>query len=411
MKSGFLDKLIERIRRVQPEEVQNYLIRLAQEKGFLERIFDALQEGVIVTDVQGKIQFFNAAAGHLFGVEPEDTRGKPIDDFLRGLSWTSLRSNEGTVSRDIELFYPQHRFLNFYVAPLHLDKPGPESAAMVQDLVAFAVILRDITEDRRTTERTIESEKLSALTMLAAGVAHEIGNPLNSLNIHLQLIERKIKRVAAPVRDSIEDLLEVARAEIQRLDSIIHQFLQAIRPTRPSFEPHDINEVIEESVAFLRQEIEDRDILVETDLASGLPPVEVDRDQVKQAFYNVIKNAFEAMKTGGILHIRSWRDDNFVSIAFTDSGGGLSVENMSKLFRPYFTTKASGSGLGLLIVRRIVREHGGEIEIESNEGKGVRVTIHLPYGEKRTRLLSDRDEATNESADGAIHQHHGTGEG
>jgi two-component system, sporulation sensor kinase E len=399
MKSGFLDKLIERIRRVQPEEVQNYLIRLAQEKGFLERIFDALQEGVIVTDVQGKIQFFNAAAGHLFGVEPEETRGKPIDDFLRGLSWTSLRSSEGTVSRDIELFYPRHRFLNFYVAPLHLDKAAPESAAVIQDLVAYAVILRDITEDRRTTERTIESEKLSALTMLAAGVAHEIGNPLNSLNIHLQLIERKLKRVPAPVRDSIEELLEVARAEIQRLDSIIHQFLQAIRPSRPVFEPHDLNEVIEESVSFLHQEIEDRDILVETDLAFGLPRVEVDRNQMKQAFYNVIKNAFQAMKTGGILHIRSWRDDNFVSIAFTDSGGGLSAENMSKLFRPYFTTKSSGSGLGLLIVRRIVREHGGEIEIESNEGKGVRVTIHLPYGEKRTRLLSDRKEAKSEQAE------------
>jgi two-component system, sporulation sensor kinase E len=393
MKSGFLDKLIERIRRVQPEEVQNYLIRLAQEKGFLERIFDALQEGVIVTDVQGKIQFFNAAAGQLFGVEPEETRGKPIDDFLRGLSWNSLRSSEGTLSRDIELFYPRHRFLNFYVAPLHLDKVVSGSATAVQDLVAFAVILRDITEDRRSTERTIESEKLSALTMLAAGVAHEIGNPLNSLNIHLQLIQRKLKRVPEPVRDSIEQDLEVASAEIQRLDSIIHQFLQAIRPTSPAFEPHDLNEIIEESVAFLRREIEDRDILVETDLAFGLPPVEVDRDQIKQAFYNVIKNAFQAMRKGGILHIRSWRDDNFVSISFTDTGGGLSAENMSKLFRPYFTTKSSGSGLGLLIVRRIVREHGGEIEIESNERKGVRVTVHLPYGDKRTRLLSDRKEA------------------
>src|ERR1700752_285438 len=264
MKAGFLDKLIERIRRIQPEEVQNYLARLAQEKGFLERIFDALQEGVIVTDIQGKIEFLNAAAAQLFGVaEPDSAAGKSIDDILRGLSWNSLRSSESTVSRDIEVFYPQHRFLNFYVAPLYLDKPVPRSTTVIQDLVAFAVILRDITEDRRSAERTIESEKLSALTMLAAGVAHEIGNPLNSLNIHLQLIERKIRRVAAPVRDPIEELLEVARTEIQRLDSIIHQFLQAIRPTRPSFEPHDLNEIIEESVAFLRREIEDRDILVE----------------------------------------------------------------------------------------------------------------------------------------------------
>jgi signal transduction histidine kinase len=153
---------------------------------------------------------------------------------------------------------------------------------------------------------------------------------------------------------------------------------------------HDLNEVIEESVAFLRPEIRDRDIIVEMDLEPNLPKLQLDRDQMKQAFYNVIKNAFQAMKTGGILHIRSWQDELYVSVAFNDTGGGITKAQMSKLFQPYATTKSSGSGLGLLIVRRIVREHGGEIEIENNEGKGVRVTIHLPWGDKHMRLLPDQ---------------------
>ncbi len=395
MNSGFLDKFIERIGRVRPEEVQSYLLRLADEKGFLETIFNAIREGVIVTDLHGRINYLNRAACEIFGLERDACMGQPLDEHLRGLEWNKLVESERIVSRDMEVFYPQHRFLNFYVVPLSLEAPAKKrSEAVIQEAVGYAVILRDTTESRRSTEETIQSERLTALTLLAAGVAHEIGNPLNSLHIHLQLMERKLRKVPPAIRKDLEQALQVARDEITRLDSIVQQFLGAIRPARLDTHLESINVLVQESVAFLRPEIDDRNVLVEQELRSDLPLLDVDRNQMKQAFYNVIKNAFQAMKQKGILSIRTDFDDSFVTVRFADSGGGISPDNMSKIFEPYFTTKASGSGLGLLIVRRIVREHGGEIELMSDEGQGLTLTIRLPLRDQRVRMLGPGDSPT-----------------
>jgi signal transduction histidine kinase len=249
------------------------------------------------------------------------------------------------------------------------------------------MILRDITESRRSVQQTIESERLNALTLLAAGVAHEIGNPLNSLNIHLQLMERRVGNLESPTREELQESIDIARAEIGRLDSIVTQFLRAIRPSKPQLHPENINTIVDESVRFFAPEIQDRDIVVEQELRSDLPLLELDGEQMKQAFYNIIKNSFEAMKRRGVLHIRTDRDDTHVLVSFTDTGGGISAENLSRIFEPYFTTKSTGTGLGLLIVRRIVREHGGELSVESSEGKGLTLTIRLPYIDRRVRML------------------------
>ena len=253
------------------------------------------------------------------------------------------------------------------------------------------MILRDITESRRTEQQAIESERLNALTLLAAGVAHEIGNPLNSLNIHLQLMERQARKFDGAARAELQESIDVARSEVIRLDSIVTQFLRAIRPTRPQLRPENINTIVQEAVRFFGSEIQDRDIVVEQELRSDLPLIQLDRDQMKQAFYNVIKNSVEAMKRRGILRIRTDMDDSHVFINFVDTGGGMSAENLSRVFEPYFTTKPSGTGLGLLIVRRIVREHGGELCIESSEGKGLALTIRLPYIDRRVRMLEAGD--------------------
>lgn len=377
MKRGFLEKLIERIRLVQPGDVQNYLIEIAREKGFLETIFDAILEGVIVTDLSGRVIYLNRAACGFFGVDADSSLGRPLGEVVRGLD---IANTNEILSRDLEVFYPENRFLNFYVVPLLSEDKADESVGRV-------VILRDITQTRRATQETIETERFGALTMLAAGVAHEIGNPLNSLDIQLQLMQRRVKKLPAKARGEFEESIGVARQEVARLDHIITQFLRAIRPQPLEVKPENLNAIVRESVSFLGPEIKDRDILAELELEPSLPPLQVDRDQIKQAFYNIIRNAIQAMKTGGILRIRSGADETHQFISFADTGGGISPEDISRVFEPYFTTKSGGSGLGLLIVRRIIRAHGGEVVIESAQGRGVTLTIRLPRADRHVRFL------------------------
>ena len=381
MNSGFLDKLLERIGRVRPEEVRDYVLRLADEKGFFETIFHALHEGVIVTDPTGRITYLNRAAGEFFGIARETAMGVLLTETIRGLDWSVIAQAEKTISRDMEVFYPMNRFLNFYVTPLRVNSEE-------HDLLGYAIILRDITESRKSTEETIHTERLNALTLLAAGVAHELGNPLNSLHIHLQLLERRIRKVPETQRKELMKIVDVSKEEIGRLDAIIRQFLGAIRPTQLDCRLENLNHLVQESIRFLEAEIADRNIIVESELRSDLPLLELDRTQIKQVFFNVIKNAFQAMMSGGILRVRTDADDRFASVTFTDTGGGIAEEQMSKIFEPYFTTKAGGSGLGLLIVRRIIREHGGEMELLNTPGTGLSLTMRLPLASQRVRMLA-----------------------
>ncbi len=395
MKPGFFDKLIARIERLEPEEVQNALARLVQEKGFLEKVFDALQEGVIVTDIEGRVNYINRSACGFFGLNQEDSIDRDMDSLIRGFDWSSLTDEGQVVSRDIEVFYPENRFLNFYVSPIEDDE--------IKETLGYVMIIHDITLTRKLTEEKIESERLSALTLLAAGVAHEIGNPLNSLNIHLQLIERRLRKAAPDLYEAqFQELLSVAKDEVDRLDFTIAQFLKAIRPTEPHLELHDINELIKESARFLEKELSDRGIGLKLELRSNIPPMMLDANQLKQAFYNIIRNAMQAMSSKGELVIHTDMNDYEISISFADTGPGISAEQMSRVFEPYYTTKESGTGLGLLIVRRVVREHGGEINIASRSNQGTRVTVHLPRAQKALRVLGSGEESEPDKKEDVI---------
>jgi len=387
VKSGFLEKLVARLDKVEPGEIQQIVARLIREKGFLEQVFEALLEGVILLDPDGTIAFVNRAACGLFGLDPERAVGEPLDRQVRGLDWASLAKPGHTVSRDLEVFYPENRFLNFYLAPIS-DEEATDAAPP-----AYVMLVRDLTRTRAEAQETLETERLNALTLLAAGVAHEIGNPLNSLDIHLQLLGRKFRKLPPGDRAPLQEHLTTARQEIQRLDSILKQFLAAVRPTAPRRERVDLNDLIQQTLRLLEPELEARGIAVELDLAEPLPPASLDAGQFQQVFYNLIRNAYQALRErDGRITLRTGANDYEYRLAIEDNGSGISPEHMGAIFEPYRTTKSSGSGLGLLIVRRIVREHGGEIEIESEEGRGTRIVIYLPRGERTVRLLGQSDE-------------------
>lgn len=382
VKASFLDKLFARLDQVEPEEIARLVQRLIREKGFMERVFASLQEGLTILDTKGFITFINPSACHMFGIEESKCLGKPIGKVLRGLDWKSLSQKKGVISKDLEIFYPQASTINFYLAPIEGEGETP--------LLGYLLLFRDVTHSRQRTQEAIEQEKMQALTMLAAGVAHEIGNPLNSLAIHLQLLNRQIGKIASRQSEKMAYHLGIIEGEVARLDGLLKHFLQAIRPTMQEKTPHNINILIEESVELLAPEIESQGSRVVLHLASHPPLIPLDGDQIKQAFYNVVKNSLQALRPQeGVIVITSSFDDACGRVSFSDNGEGIEAETMAHLFEPFMTTKPSGNGLGLLIIRRIVREHGGNVQIESEKGEGTTLTMSFPRHRRRMRLLED----------------------
>jgi signal transduction histidine kinase len=393
----FIKHTLKKIDKLTSEQAQELLKRAAVEIDRLESALDSLNDGILVCDTQHHLTLANKYAERMFPVNYEygPVWAKIKNEKVKAFLETALTGGDRIEKKEFDIeIKGMPRLFSISILPLVKER----------HVCGSLIFIEDITERHNREVRLRQAESLASLTTLAAGVAHEIKNPLGSLSIHIQLIQKAVEMNKGMFRslsdrkkmqedtnayfNLMDRYLGIVNEEIVRLNHIVVDFLFAVRPMPMDPRLGNINALIEDLVQFVSFEMQKSRIEYTMKLAKDLPPVEFDERYIKQALLNLIKNAISAMPDGGRLCIRTGATETDVLISISDSGIGIPEENLSKIFEPYFTTRDTGSGLGLTMVFKIVREHRGDISVKSKNGEGSTFTITIPIPQKEQRLIS-----------------------
>ncbi len=383
-KLDFIKRLKPRLPQIEKDSLYLRLLETAQEKLQLEEVFQSLDEGVVITDSKGYPVFVNPKADDWLGGIRTAAK-QPLWHQVQDPSCAAFLKENITTSRtrrvqDLRILVP--REIQLRVTLLPREEYGKSS---------FVILLADITS---RTDQEFEAAMLSrmeSLVRLAGGIAHEIGNPLNAITIHLELLKKRLAGLPDEKRKEIADSLSDIQDETRRLDRIIRNFLKATRKPPLRFRLDDLNEVIDDAIAFLRPQLDVAKVLVKFSKDKGLPEFLMDRERLYYAFMNLIKNALEAMPTGGSLKIAVTHKQHCVTVGIADTGCGIAEKELSRIFDIYYTTKPEGSGLGLMMVYDAVAEHGGKIEVASKLSRGTTFKVLLPIREPQLQLPNYQD--------------------
>ncbi len=378
----FVQKALEKLDRLGGNQIRSLVLDLATENELLWMVLESMSDGVVVTDREDRVLVVNKSAQRMIPFNTEEPAEKPLwetiqDREIAAFFEENLRTLDRVKDREFTLGNGYVRTLAVSLMPL--VRKG--------EITGNVVHIEDVTDKRSKEARLRRAESLAALTTLTAGVAHEIKNPLGSIGIHLELIRKEMNGRETIATSRVGEILSVIREEVERLNRIVVDFLFAVRPMNAELEYGDLNKVVQELLEFLKFELDAEDIVVQAELDPRLPQIRLDQKYMKQALLNVIKNAIAAMPEGGLLGVSTYQKGGELFLRIRDTGVGIPEENMGKIFEPYFTTREFGSGLGLTVVYKIVKEHLGEIAIDSRPGEGTTVTLSFPIPQKERRLI------------------------
>lgn len=338
---------------------------------YSSNILEHMTDAVIALDQEKQVTLFNNAASQLFGQSSDEVMNKPCQLCMTGdISPLVEAIQQGQTCRDIEkVIHLNDRRLITSISTSVLKNEAGEIES------AFAVI-KDLTEKRNLEETVRRKEKLTAMGQLASGVAHEIRNPLNAIG----MISQRLGKEFEPKTDETEyyDLTRTVVTEVRRINEIIQQFLKFARPPALDLKRTNIESLVKSVVKLTSSQAKEKGIEIALNLIP-IPDLRIDSNQMKQALLNIIQNSIEAIQGKGVISVQSkLTEESETIIEIADNGIGMSQETVSKVFNLYFTTKSTGTGLGLSLVHQIISQHNGRIEVESEIGKGTKFVIFLP---------------------------------
>jgi len=355
-------------------ELERNLTEKEKVKTYLNNILKGLPTGVVVIDANRKISTFNSTAGDIAGIPSREACEKDFNevfDFGEGPG----RPLDALLSPASEKKFMEIRFLNRKKRGLDLSISASTMKSPRDGKLERILIIQDMTEMKRLEEKLERNDRLTAMGEMAAGIAHELRNPLGSIELFTSLLRREMAERP--------DMLEITKhitSGVKKMDHIISGLLTFTRSPKPKLRRYNLHEILDEVLMFNEILIKDNNVTLARNFQCGNPIGDGDADLLNQVFTNLVLNAVQSMPKGGPMTLSTRGGDDGRSLVFIlkDTGVGIPSPVKSRIFNPFFTTKETGTGLGLPIVYSIVQAHGGSLEFESTVGEGTTFVVTLP---------------------------------